>query len=153
MAKFKFNYRKLAMENLNLTIADLRNSGVRDAILIEVIRLQDLDKSNSRSSTFLRQSDIASVLETFPGFSNDPEQYGPTVAEITDFMNADRDENDKVSRNRVAQHLSKLRSEEIIQSAPKMESAGRRGRPEVFYFLVNEEMFKKILDGEYIAKG
>ena len=149
----KFNYRKQAMINLDLTIADLRNPGVRDTILIEAIRLQDLDRASSQSSTVLRQSEIAKVLATFPGFAQDPESYGPSVAQITDTLNADRDENDPVSRNRVAQHLSKMRSEEIIQSAPKMESMGRRGRPEVFYFIVNEEIFKKILDGEYIAKG
>ena len=149
----KINYRKQAMINLDLTIADLRNPGVRDTILIEAIRLLDLDRSSSRASASLRQSDIAKVLETFTGFAQDPEQYGPTVAQITDTVNADRDENDRVTRNRVAQHLAKMRSEEIIESAPKMEGTGKRGRPEVFYFLVNEEMFNKILNGEYIAKG
>ena len=147
------NYRALAMENLGMTIADLRNPISRDAILVEANKLQDEAAQNARSSSFLRQSEIAGALETFPGFSEDPTCYGPTVAEITDYLNRDREENEKVSRNRVVQHLAKMRSEEIINSAPKLESNGKRGRPEVFYFLQDEDLFAKILSGEYIAKG
>ena len=149
----KINYRKQAMINLDLTIADLRDPRVRDAILIEAIRLEDQDRTSSSKSSMLTQAKIAQIMNIFPGFSKNPDQYGPTVAEITDAVNAQRDENDQVSRNRVAQHLAKMRTEEIIGSAPKMETSGKRGRPEVFYFLLNEEMFNKIQNGDYTAKG
>jgi len=147
------NYRKLAMDNLGFTIADLRDPVSRDAIIIEANKLQEEDSANARSSTFLRQSDIAKVLEVFPGFSQDPTMYGPTVSLITETLNAAREENDKVSRNRVAQHLAKMRAEGIIDSAPKLESNGKRGRPEVFYFLTDEPVFAKVISGEYTAKG
>ena len=140
------------MEALGYTLADLGDPTKRAEIEAKAAELREAAKSHGSSSA-LRQADIAAVLTTFPRFAQDPQQYGPTVAQIADTINADRDENDRVTRNRVAQHLAKLRSEEIIQSAPKMESAGRRGRPEVFYFLQDEDLFAKVLSGEYIAKG
>jgi len=147
------NYRALAMENLGFTIADLRNPVSRDAILAEANKLQGEATANARSSTFLRQADIAKVLETFPGFSEDPTCYGPTVSAIAETLNAEREETEKVSRNRIVQHLAKMRSEGVIDSAPMVESTGKRGRPEVFYFLANEDRFESILKGEYTAKG
>ena len=146
------NIRALAMEVLGYTLADLRDPTKRAEIEAKAAELREAAKSHGSSSA-LRQADIAAVLTTFAGFAQDPQQYGPTVAQIADTINADRDESDRVTRNRVAQHLAKMRSEEIIQSAPVMESTGKRGRPEVFYFLVDEEVFNKILNGEYIAKG
>ena len=68
-------------------------------------------------------------------------------------MNAERGEDEQVARGRVVQHVAKLRAEGIIDSASVVESTGKRGRPEVFYFLVNEETFSKVLSGEYVAKG
>ena len=144
------NYRALAMENLGMGLADLRNPDSRDAIIAEANKLQE--ENRSERSTFLRQSEIAKALATFPGFSESPEVYGPTVAEITDHLNLEREENDKVSRNRVVQHLAKMRNEDIIDSAPKLTS-GKRGRPEVFFFLVDEPVFANVISGEYTAKG
>jgi hypothetical protein len=149
----KKNYRREAMANLNYGIGDLRDPAKREEIAREEAKIARAEKEASSSSSFLRQSDIARCMQTVPGFETEPDQYGPTVAEITDILNGDREENDKLSRNRVAQHLAKLRSEEIIGSAPKLGEGGKRGRPEVFYFLQNAGMFEKVLSGDYTAKG
>jgi hypothetical protein len=145
------NYKQLAMIALGLTIAELRDPIARERIAAKAYALAKEDVSPSGRQ--LRQRDIARALASFPGFADDPEQYGPGVAALVAAVNAERGEDEQVARGRVVQHVAKLRAEGIIDSASVVESTGKRGRPEVFYFLVNEETFSKVLSGEYVAKG
>ena len=143
------NYNKQAMLNLDLTIADLRDPASRAKIKAEAERLRAADKSE-RSGTQMRQRDVAMALDRFQGF-RDATLYGPTVAELaaslTEVFGSD------IAPNRVTQHLAKMRAEGVIDSAPMLESTGKRGRPPVFYFLTDEETFAKVLSGEHTAKG
>ena len=143
------NWNKIAMDNLNMTIADLRDADKRAKIKAEAERLRAAAQSSERGDQ-LRQADIATVLDVFEGFRN-PEIYGPTVAELAAYLTEDPDS--PVTPNRVVQHLAKMRSEGIIDSAPMLESTGKRGRPPVFYFLVDEDQFEAVRNGEYTAKG
>ena len=137
------------MENLNYTIADLRDAAKRAEIKAEAERMREASKSSERGSQ-LRQADIAAALDTFEGF-RDSSMYGPTVADLAAHLTEDASE--PVTPNRVVQHLAKMRSEGIIDSAPMMESTGKRGRPPVFYFLTDEDRFEAVRNGEYTAKG
>ena len=74
------NWNKIAMENLNYTIADLRDAAKRAEIKAEAERMREASKSSERGSQ-LRQADIAAALDTFEGF-RDSSMYGPTVADL-----------------------------------------------------------------------
>jgi len=143
------NFNKMAMQNLGYGIADLRNPERRAEIKAEAERLRAAAKT-SGSGTQLRQADIAKALDTFPGF-RDATMYGPTVAALAAHLTEYSES--PVSPNRVVQHLAKMRSEGIIDSAPMMETSGKRGRPPVFFFLTDAERFEAVLSGEYTAKG
>jgi len=143
------NFNKIAMSNLGFTIADLRDHRKRAEIKAEAERLRAAAQS-SGSGNQIRQAEIAALLDTFEGF-RDAAMYGPTVADLAARLSAVAE--DDISPNRVVQHLAKMRSEGIIDSAPMIESTGKRGRPPVFYFLTDEDRFESILKGEYTAKG
>ena len=143
------NFNKLAMSNLNYTIADLRDANKRAEIKAEAERLRAEAQSSERGDQ-IRQATVAAALDTFEGF-RDASMYGPTVADLAAHLTEGSSE--PVTPNRVVQHLAKMRSEGIIDSAPMLESTGKRGRPPVFYFLVDEDRFEAVLNGEYTAKG
>ena len=143
------NYNKQALKNLNFTIADLRDPASRAKIKAEAERLRAADKSEG-SGTQMRQRDVAMALDRFQGFRDDS-LYGPTVAELRETLSDAMGEN--VAPSRVMQHLAKMRAEGVIDSAPMLESTGKRGRPPVFFFLTDEETFAKVLSGEHTAKG
>ena len=128
------NYMKQALSSLNLTIADLRDPDRVDEIRAEAKRLESEAKTERRSGPIVRREDVTRVLETFPGFRDDPSVYGPGVAEITEALSEDFP---GVKRNAVYQHLSKLIDAGEIGSARKLETNGKRGAPPVFYFAVD----------------
>jgi DNA-binding transcriptional ArsR family regulator len=143
------NWNKIAMDNLNMTIADLRDERKRAEIKAEAERLR-AEAQRSEGGDQIRQAAVAAALDSFDGF-RDSSMYGPTVAELAAHLTEDPDS--PVTPNRVVQHLAKMRSEGIIDSAPMMESTGKRGRPPVFYFILDEDRFEAVLNGEYTAKG
>lgn len=68
--------------------------------------------------------DTIKALLSFPGFHEDPNQYGPTAAEIA--------EKTDVTTAVAKRRLEKLAQAGIIDCAEKVQS--RRGRPEKFFF-------------------
>ena len=142
------NFNEQALKNLNFTIADLRDPSSREKIKAEVERLRS-ESSSGGGGTQMRQRDVALALDAFAGF-RDAALYGPTVTELAANLT---EAFGGISPNRIVQHLAKMRAEGVIDSAPMMESTGKRGRPRVFYFLVDEDTLHRIQRGEYTAKG
>jgi hypothetical protein len=143
------NFRQIALSNLNLTLADLRNPESREQILAEAERLKS-EATRKQSGDRVTQQKVAEVLNMFPGFVSDPSVYGPTTGEIADTLRAmDVD----CKNNAIAQHLHKMRGSGIIDSARKLETNGRRGAPPVFWFCVDEDSFNRILSGELTVNG
>jgi hypothetical protein len=143
------NFRQIALSNLNLTLADLRNPESRALIVAEAERLKS-EATRTQSGDRVTQQNVATALATFPGFMNDPEQYGPTTGEIADHL---RESGVDCKNNAIAQHLHKMRGSGIIDSARKLETNGRRGAPPVFWFCVDEDSFNRILSGELTVNG
>jgi hypothetical protein len=143
------NYRTLALENLNLTIADLRNPESRALIVAEAERLK-AEATRTQTGDRVTQQNVATALAIFPGFMNDPEQYGPTTGEIADHL---RESGVDCKNNAIAQHLHKMRGSGVIDSARKLETNGKRGAPPVFWFCVCEDTFARILSGEMTVNG
>jgi DNA-binding transcriptional ArsR family regulator len=143
------NFRTLALSNLGMTIADLRDPARREQIVNEAKRLEAASKS-SRTGDTVRQHQVAALLNIFPGFADDPGVYGPTVAEIhSALVESGLD----IKRPAVAMHLSKLRKAGYIDSARKLEGTGKRGAPPVFYFLTTDEgTWTKVCNGSLVAK-
>ena len=145
------NYMKQALLSLGYTIADLRDSDRAAEIRAEAKRLEASAKASGSGGTSVRQRDVAACLETFEGFADNPDIYGPGVGEITDALS---ESFPGVKRNTVAQHLAKLRASGFIGSARKLETSGRRGAPPVFYFrTATDEEWSRILTGALVAKG
>lgn len=143
------NFRTLALSNLGMTIADLRDPAHRQQIVDEAKRLEAASKS-SRTGDTVRQHQVAEVLNIFPGFADDPGVYGPTVAEIhSALVESGLD----IKRPAVGMHLSKLRNAGYIDSARKLESNGKRGAPPVFYFLTTDsDTWAQVCNGSLVAK-
>jgi len=143
------NYRTLALENLNLTIADLRNPESRALIVAEAERLK-AEATRTQDGDRITQSKVCEILAIFPGFASDPSVYGPTTAEVADTLRAAEID---CKNNAVAQHLSKMRGSGVIDSARKLETNGGRGAPPVFWFCVDEDRFNQILNGSLVVNG
>jgi len=143
------NFRTLALNNLNMTIADLRNPESREKILAEAERLK-AEATRTQTGDRVTQQKVAEVLNMFPGFVSDPSVYGPTTGEVADALRAmDVD----CKNNAIAQHLHKMRGSGVIDSARKLETNGRRGAPPVFWFCVDEDTFARVLSGELTVNG
>lgn len=143
------NYRTLALENLNLTIADLRDPESRALIVAEAERLK-AEATRTQTGDRVTQQKVAEVLATFPGFAENPDEYGPTTGEIADHL---RESGVDCKNNAIAQHLHKMRGSGVIDSARKLETNGKRGAPPVFWFCVDEDSFNRILSGELTVNG
>ena len=144
------NFKTLAMTQLGMTLADVRNPASREQIASLAEELQS-EATRSRETDTVRQSTIAGILGEFDGFARDPQQYGPTCADVHGVL---LERGAKIKRNAVAQHLAKLRTSEYIDSARKMETtAGKRGAPEVFFFLLAEtKTWDRVVSGKLVAK-
>ena len=142
------NFRTLALSDLGFTIADLRNPDSRAMVLARAEELKAEAKASN--SNRLTQRKIAMRLDTFPGFSRNPEVYGPTTAEIA---NSFREDELDVKNNTIANHLYKMMNSGVIDNCPKLETNGMKGAPPVFWFCVDEKRFNQILNGELVVTG
>jgi len=143
------NFRTLALAELNMTIADLRDPVHRQQIVERAKELEAASKS-SRTGDTVRQHQVAELLNIFPGFADNPDEYGPTVAEIhSALVESGLD----IKRPAVGMHLSKLRNAGYIDSARKLETNGKRGAPPVFYFLTTDpDTWAQVCNGTITAK-
>ena len=142
------NFRTLALNELGMTIADLRNPERRKQI---IERAKELEAANrkTREGDTVRQHTVAAILNRWEGFSTDPSQYGPTVAEVHQHL---VECGLNIKRPAVAMHLSKLRKAGYIDSARKLEGTGTRGAPPVFYFLTTDgETWIQVCTGQLVA--
>ena len=143
------NFRTLALAELNMTIADLRDPAHRQQI-IELAKELEAAARTTRDGDTVRQWQVAQALGNFAGFASDPEEYGPTVAELHAALT---ESGLNIKRPAVAMHLSKLRKNGFIDSARKLETNGKRGAPPVFYFLTtDEDTWEKVCNGVITAK-
>ena len=128
------NFRTLALNELGFGIADLRNPERRQMV-IDLSKELEAKSSKTREGDTVRQHTVAAILNRWEGFSTDPSQYGPTVAEVHAAL---VESGLNIKRPAVAMHLSKLRKAGYIDSARKLEGTGTRGAPPVFYFLTTD---------------
>ena len=143
------NFRTLALSQLGYTVADLRNPD-RRAEIVELAKELEAAARTTRDGDTVRQWQVAHMLNNFAGFASDPEEYGPTVAELHAELVAD---GLNIKRPAVAMHLSKLRKAGYIDSARKLETNGKRGAPPVFYFLATDpDTWAKVCNGVLTAK-
>jgi DNA-binding transcriptional ArsR family regulator len=144
----KQNFRTLALNELNMTIADLRNPERRKQI-VELAKELEAQSRTTRDGDTVRQWQVANVLEDWVGFSKDPSQYGPTVAEVHNALVSD---GLNIKRPAVMMHLNKLRKAGYIDSARKLEGTGTRGAPPVFFFLTTDaKTWAKVCNGVITA--
>ena len=143
------NFRQIALSNLGLTIADLRNPESRALIVAEADRLK-AEATRTQTGDRVTQQKVAEVLNMFPGFVSDPSVYGPTTGEIADHL---RESGVDCKNNAIAQHLHKMRGSGVVDSARKLETNGKRGAPPVFWFCVDEDAFARILSGSLTVSG
>ena len=125
------NFRTLALNELGMTIADLRNPERREQIIERAKELEAASRKTREGDT-VRQHTVATFLNRWEGFALDPSQYGPTVAEVHAAL---VDSGLQIKRPAVSMHLAKLRKAGYIDSARKLEGTGKRGAPPVFFFL------------------
>ena len=129
------NFRQIALSQLGYTLADLRDAN-RRAEIIATAKELEAAATNTRTGDTVRQWQVAQMLNNFAGFADNPDEYGPTVAEIhSALVESGLD----IKRPAVGMHLSKLRNAGYIDSARKLEGTGKRGAPPVFYFLATDE--------------
>ena len=144
------NFKAIAMAQLGYTLRDVRIEPRREEIYDLTASLA-AEARRTRETDTVRQSTVANVLMGFVGFSTDPDQYGPTCADVHNVL---LEGGANIKRNAVAQHLAKLKAGGFIDSARKMEcEPGKRGAPPVFFFLTSsEDAFASVLSGETVAK-
>jgi len=144
------NFKAIAMAQLGYTLRDVRIESRREEIEGLAASLA-AEARRTRETDTVRQSTVANVLMGFVGFSTDPDQYGPTCADVHNVL---LEGGANIKRNAVAQHLAKLKAGGFIDSARKMEcEPGKRGAPPVFFFLTSsEDAFASVLSGETVAK-
>ena len=144
------NFKAIAMAQLGYTLRDVRIESRREEIYDLTASLA-AEARRTRETDTVRQSTVANVLMGFEGFATNPDQYGPTCADVHNVL---LEGGAKVKRNAVAQHLAKLKNRGFIDSARKMEmEPGKRGAPPVFFFLASSEAeFASVLSGETVAK-
>lgn len=143
------NFRTLALTQLGFGIADLRNAERREMV-IALAKDLEAQSRKTREGDVVRQHTVAAILNRWEGFSTDPSQYGPTVAEVHAAL---VESGLNIKRPAVAMHLSKLRKAGYIDSARKLEGTGSRGAPPVFYFLTaNAKTWDKVCKGQLVAK-
>lgn len=143
------NLRMTALANLNLGIADLRNSESRAMINAEVERLREEAKASTRSNT-LRQQQVAIALSRFPGFAAEPDEIGPTLKELqVEVQKLEGMEDVKLSA--IRSHVYNMRHAGVIASAEVLESEGQ-GRYPHFFFLEDEESFAQIVNGDLVVR-
>ena len=142
------NYRTLALNELGMTIADLRIPE-RHKQIIERAKALEAASRKTRDGDTVRQHTVATVLNRWEGFASDPSQYGPTVAEVHAALVEDGLD---IQRHSVAMHLRKLRKAGYIDHARKLESTGKRGAPPVFFFLITDaDTWGKVCAGQLVA--
>ena len=142
------NFRTLALAQLEMTIADLRNPERREMV-IALSKELEAQSRKTREGDTVRQHTVATALNRWEGFASDPSQYGPTVAEVHAALVED---GLNIKRPAVAMHLAKLRKAGYIDSARKLEGTGSRGAPPVFYFLTTDaETWGKVCSGQLVA--
>jgi len=143
------NFRTLALSQLGFTVADLRNPERREQI-VELAKELEAAARTTRDGDTVRQWQVAQMLGNFAGFADNPDEYGPTVAELHAELVAD---GLNIKRPAVAMHLSKLRKAGYIDSARKLEGTGKRGAPPVFYFLTTDPAtWTLVCNGALVAK-
>jgi len=142
------NFRQIALSQLGYTLADLRDAN-RRAEIIATAKELEAAATNTRTGDTVRQWQVANVLEDWVGFSKDPSQYGPTVAEVHNALVSD---GLNIKRPAVMMHLNKLRKAGYIDSARKLEGTGTRGAPPVFFFLTTDaKTWAKVCNGVITA--
>jgi DNA-binding transcriptional ArsR family regulator len=142
------NFRTLALNELGMTIADLRIPERRDMI-VERAKALEAASRKTREGDTVRQHTVAAILNRWEGFASDPSQYGPTVAEVHAAL---VDSGLQIKRPAVSMHLAKLRKAGHIDSARKLEGTGSRGAPPVFFFLTTDtETWGKVCKGQIVA--
>jgi len=142
------NFRTLALNELGMTIADLRIPERRDMI-VERAKALEAASRKTREGDTVRQHTVAAILNRWEGFASDPSQYGPTVAEVHAAL---VETGLKIKRPAVAMHLAKLRKAGYVDSARKLEGTGTRGAPPVFYFLTTDvETWGQVCNGQLVA--
>tara|TARA_R100001510_G_C7620228_1_gene181304 strand:- start:275 stop:727 length:453 start_codon:yes stop_codon:yes gene_type:complete len=142
--------RSQALTNLNLSIADLRNSESRALINAEVDRLRKEAKAATRSNT-LRQQQVAIALCQFPGFAAEPDKIGPTLKELHAEIQKSVEGMENVKLSAVRSHLINMRAAGVIASAEVLESEGQ-GRYPLFFFIEDEATFAQIVNGELVVR-
>ena len=142
------NFRTLALNELGMTIADLRNPERRQQIIDRAKELEAASRKTREGDT-VRQHTVATFLNRWEGFALDPSQYGPTVAEVHAAL---VDSGLQIKRPAVSMHLAKLRKAGYIDSARKLEGNGKRGAPPVFFFLTTDSnTWDKVCNGQLVA--
>lgn len=120
--------RTRAIEDLGLTVADLKADPT--ALRRIKARMEEIAGETKRETDRVTQADVLAALEAFPGYAENPDVYGPTVADVTRELRAD---GRNVKSGAVSQHLSKLRKAGVIYGVRKLESEGRGAPPLAFY--------------------
>ena len=142
------NFRTLALNELGMTIADLRNPERREMV-IALAKDLEAQSRKTREGDTVRQHTVAAILNRWEGFASDPSQYGPTVAEVHAAL---VDSGLQIKRPAVSMHLAKLRKAGYIDSARKLEGTGKRGAPPVFFFLTTDsDTWDRVCSGQLVA--
>lgn len=127
------NFREQAFAALNFTPRDLRDPAKVEQLSAKAAELKAA-ATRKRTTDTLRQATVVAALEGFPHFRDDSD-YGPTVKEVHARL-VEMGYNCK--QPAVNMHLMKLRSNGLIDAAPKLKLGGGQGRPENFWFITDE---------------
>ena len=127
------NFREQAFAALSFTPRDLRDPAKVKALADKAAEIKAA-ATRKRTTDTLRQATVVATLEQFPHFRDDSD-YGPTVKEVHGRL---VEMGYNVKQPAVNMHLMKLRSNGLIDSAPKLKLGGGQGRPENFWFITDE---------------
>ena len=126
------NFREQAFAALSFTPRDLRDPAKVEQLAAKAAELKAA-ATRKRTTDTLRQATVVATLEQFPHFRDDSD-YGPTVKEVHARL-VEMGYNCK--QPAVNMHLAKLRSNGLIDAAPKLKLGGGQGRPENFWFITD----------------
>jgi len=127
------NFREQAFAALNFTPRDLRDPAKVKALASKAAELKAA-ATRKRTTDTLRQATVVAALEGFTHFRDDSD-YGPTVKEVHARL---VEQGYNCKQPAVNMHLAKLRSNGLIDAAPKLKLGGGQGRPENFWFITDE---------------
>jgi predicted transcriptional regulator len=140
------------MAALGYTVADLRNPERVAEINAKAKELKAA-ATKTRTGTTIRQPDVARALATFPYFAEAEIDGVPGIGPKVDEVHAVLVEGGaEVKRPAVNMHLNKLRRCGVIGNAADPAQRKGKGRPPVFYFLLDADAFERVLGGETIRE-